>query len=113
MSFAERSRPRARAEASRAYFFLPFRLTTGPYCLRAWRSQALRLAPCFLWQAFSARASFCARVRVFVFAHPVTVAFVVWLITAPSCAVRAVGSVRDCPQRLFFALAGRFVARTE
>ncbi len=38
-------------------FFL--RAFLAPYLLRAVRSQAARLEPCFLWQAFRAALSFC------------------------------------------------------
>lgn len=82
-SHGERSRgvPRARRMSSglqtllknlsrgleaRAYFFL--------YFLRAAFSQEERLEPFFLWQAFSAAASFAARscAAVFAFGQPLT-----------------------------------------
>jgi len=43
----------------------------------------------------------------------VTPIFVVWVMTAPFCAVIVVGIVSFCAHMLFFALAGMFVARTE
>jgi hypothetical protein len=47
---------------------------TGPNFLRAAFSQEERLEPFFLWQAFSAAASFAARscAAVFAFGQPLT-----------------------------------------
>ena len=48
----------------------------------------------------SSAFSFFRFLAVFFFAHPATEIGVDWWITAPSCAVNAVGIESFCPQRL-------------
>jgi hypothetical protein len=76
---------------SRSYARLRF--LTGPYLRRAAFSQPERLEPCFLWQAFSAAASFAARscAAVLAFGQPLTAIAVFCLSTAPFWAVNSVG----------------------
>lgn len=60
--------PTLHPKNSRSYARLRF--LTGPYLRRAAFSHWARFLPCFLWQAFSAAASFCA--FVLVLGQPVT-----------------------------------------
>jgi hypothetical protein len=75
------SRPARRPDRAlprRDHDFFAFLLfLTGPYFLRAARSQAWRFLPFgFFLHAFSATLSFCARVKGFALGQPVTVTFV-------------------------------------
>jgi hypothetical protein len=92
------------------YFFF-FAFFTAPYFLRAAFSQPERLEPCFLWQAFSAAASFAARscAAVLAFGQPVTSMWVSWLSVAPLWATKAVGIVSFCWQRLPLAARGVYL----
>jgi hypothetical protein len=92
-----------------SYFFLVF--FTAPYFLRAAFSQPERLEPCFLWQAFSALASFAARscAAVLAFGQPVTSMWVSWLRVAPFCATNAVGMMSFCWQRLPLAASAEYL----
>ena len=58
----------------------------------------------FFLHAFRAAASFCARVN----AQPVTPIAVLWWISSPFWALKSVGITSFWPQKLPFALAGRF-----
>src|SRR5277367_6061719 len=84
-------RPIEGREKARAEAYACLRFFTGPNFLRAAFSHWALLEPFFLWQAFKAALSFCARVRALVFLQPVTVTGVSWLRVAPFCPTKSEG----------------------
>ena len=77
---------------------------TDPYLLRAFASHATRFFfDLSFLHALSARASFCARVRLFVFGQPVILIGVLRLIFTPFCATNSVGIASFEVQRFPFA----------
>src|ERR1700683_1333402 len=84
----------------------------GPDFLRAWAWQDARLPLGFFLHASSAAATFCARVGASL-AQPVTVMGVSSWISRPFWALKRVGIFRFWPQKLPFALAGRFASNSE
>jgi len=62
-----------------------------------------------LWQSLSATASLCALVNAFLFAQPVTLIGVDWLIFAPFCAKNSVGIASLLRQRLPFAARAEYL----
>src|SRR5580698_4320567 len=119
---ANRNSPKSRAcLAEKILIYLPlfFVRFSGPYLLCAVFSQAGRLPFAFLWQAFSAAVSFCARVSAFFFAQPVTLIFVDSLIFSPFWARNSVGIVSLLVQRFPLAASaeylpwGRFSSKLE
>src|ERR1700761_48480 len=91
------------------FFFFACSFFNEPSFLRAAASQPARLPFAFLRHAFNAAASFCALVRAFFFAQPVTVTGVDSLIFNPFCARNSVGMTSLLVHKFPFAANAEYL----